>query len=221
MNSQLNIRTENTAVTSFTHNRVWPRISQQNVVAIRFQSGTMFFLPNGIGKSFTNLKTLEVESRLGTKLIKRTNLRNLENLLKLTIDENDIELLDEDVLWDLPALQIFQLIYNKLKVVHEKTFDHNLQLRVIDLHANQLEVIPRYLFRNNFSLEKIDLSGNSLKVIEADFTSLNNVWIINLKNNDCISDFWVHRMFSSRAINRRNWVIFHNNMMTKCSYAIQ
>lgn len=188
-------QTENSEVANFTVKHVF-RKTDQDVDTIKFRSGTMFFLPNGIGNFFKNLKTLQVECGLSNKIIGRSNLQNLQNLEELNFNNNEIEILDEKALWDLPALEIFQLKNNKVKELHEGTFDSNRNLRIVLLQSNQLETIPRNLFSNNNLLEKVDLSQNYLKIIEIDFTLFNNVRYIDLRHNVCINAFYQHQTLS-------------------------
>lgn len=186
----LDIQSDNIEIDAFIGVH-YPGKTHQDVEEIKFESGTTFFLPSGIGKFFTKLKTLKVGymsgQSLGVKVIKRSNLENLGKLQELSIYKNEIEILEEDTLWDLPFLEIFELIKNKLKVIHEKTFHKNEKLREVNLQSNKLELLPRDLFFNNNVLERIDFSKNSLKIIEINFTNLMFVKSVILKDNVCIN----------------------------------
>lgn len=157
----------------------------KNVTVIIFQSGTMFSLVNGIGKQFEALETLQLEPGLSTTLITRSSLKNLENLKKINIFRNEIQGLDEDLLWDLPKLVIFQLRDNKLKILLEKTFVKNSKLKVVNLSSNQLEFLPKNLFKNCTSLQKVDFRHNPLKIIETDFIGLNHIQYIIFDGSSC------------------------------------
>lgn len=144
--------------------------TNQDVEMIKFSNGTMLFLPNGIGNFFTNLKSMIVghsnSSFLGTKLIKRSNFKDLRKLKELAFYRNDIEVIDKDSLWDLSNLENFKLVYNKLKFLHESTFEKNLKLKKVSMHSNELNFIPWNLFKNNLLLEYVDFTHNSLQTID-------------------------------------------------------
>lgn len=146
----------------------------------------MFFLPNRIGKNFKNLETLVVNSGLGTKLIKRSNLLNLEKLRGLHIYRNEIEILHFDTLWDLPVLGAFALINNKLNELDKRTFEKNGRLTRVNLSFNRLEFLPRHIFKANVLLNWVNLDENPIKSIATDFTALPNIKNIFLHNNACI-----------------------------------
>lgn len=160
----LNLRNYNVDVTSFTGSHTYQK-SDEDVEIIRFTNGTMFDLPAGIGKFFKSLTYLEINENLGTKFLKRSSLKNLENLAELWIFKNDVGTMDGDCLWDLPNLKVFCLTENNLKKMHARTFDYNLKLRDVHLPGNQFEELPENLFTNNVLLEYVNLLGNSLKSI--------------------------------------------------------
>lgn len=51
----------------------------------------------------------------------------------------NIEIFDENTLWDIPNLEIFTLYKNKLRLINEKTFEKNAKLREVDLRWNKLD----------------------------------------------------------------------------------
>lgn len=160
-----------------------------HVTDIAFISGTMFFLPHGIGKTFTNLRALRVHNfhYLSTKQITRAKLKNLPNLRQLELQSSEIELLQFDTLWDLPLLHTFEFIYSKLKVLDERTFEKNDNLKILTLKSNRLEFLPRNIFKNNNLLEEVNLRDNALNIIQTDFSTLTNARNINLEGNTCFS----------------------------------
>lgn len=180
--------------------------TNQHVNAIRIENGTMYFLLNGIGRCFPNLKLLIVEKCLGMMHIERSNFQNLVYLRDLIIYDNDLEILDENVLWDLPDLEIFELIGNKVNVLHEKTFNKNVKLKEVLLNRNRLETLPRDLFENLPHLERVDFSGNCLKIIEIDFTKLPVTQFL-FKGNICIDEDY------NTAHNKS---VFQSHLRAKC-----
>lgn len=184
----LNIQRKNIGVASIIGSHASGETNQR-VELIQFQNETMFYLLHGIGKFFRKLKSIYVGcsdlSTLGTKLIRRSNFQNMENLFELVIHKSDIDKLYEDTLWDLQNLERFQLD-GKLKVLYERTFEKNPKLREVYLASNKLEFLPRYLFKNNPLLDWVNFEDNSLKIIETNFTGLKNIKYIFLRNNVCI-----------------------------------
>lgn len=185
--NDLNIGTNTIEVVSFSGTHASEK-TDQDVELLVFTNGTMAFLPNGFGNVFRNLKYLTVGDlkslSLGTKRIRQSNFRNLENLLELSLLFNEIEILDEDSLLDLPELQIFRIVNNKLQVLHEETFARNAKLKEIYLNSNQLSYVSGSVFRNNLLLEKVDFRKNFLKTVDETMfeTNLNLIGVSFVSN---------------------------------------
>ena len=158
---------------------------------IQFDNGTMLYLPDGIGNYFKNVKYFEVKSGLNLKRLRRSNFKNFENLVHVHIFGNDIETLDEDILWDLPNLYFFEVIENNLKTIPERLFEKNTKLTRVHLQSNKLENLPENLFKNNLLLEWVQFHNNSLTSISIDFRGLKNIKRIDFLNNVCIDSFYV------------------------------
>lgn len=157
---------------------------------IQFDRGTMLYLPDGLGSHFKNVKYLEVKSGLNLKRLRRSNFKNFENLGNIHIFGNDIETLDEDILWDLPNLYHFELIENNLKTIPERLFENNTKLKHVHLQSNKLENLPENLFKNNLLLEWVQFDSNSLTSINIDFRSFKNIKRIDFRINVCIDSFY-------------------------------
>ncbi len=150
----------------------------ETVESIHFNDGSMFSLPDGLGKIFKNVKHLRIgnsNSSLGLTKIWRSSLTNFENLVELSVMRNSIELLDEACLWDLPNLEIFRLANNELQEIHENTFDKNERLVEVHITSNKLETLPREIFSRNNNLLIVSLRGNSLKTIDEHIFEANTV----------------------------------------------
>lgn len=187
----LDIRGENMVLESFTGTHEEGR-TDQNVERIVFVNGTMASFPNGMGNFFRNLKELVAytnDSTLGPKSIRRSDFQNIEKINNLYFVGNGIETVDADALWDLPNLEILLLRENKLKQLHETTFEKNIKLHTVILDHNKLENLPRNLFRHNVALSLVKLNYNRIKIIDTDFTELKNIRYIELYKNICISAY--------------------------------
>lgn len=175
----LDVQYQGVASFSGTHE---PVKTDQDVTAVVFHSGTVFYLPNGIGKHFTNLKYLYVKF-LRVKLLRRSNFENMEKLVDLQIYVNGTELFDQELLWDLPNLEKFK-IFVTVKSLQSRIFAKNTILREVEMSACKLESIHRNLFRNNLLLEKIDFSINSIKTIdEKIFEKNTQLMAVDLSSN--------------------------------------
>lgn len=165
----VDIRKENFEINSITGPHLNGK-TDKDVEVMEFENGTMFFLPNGVGNFFNNLKYLTVggvrKSSLGTKRIRRSNLENLHNLEDLRLFDTDIVDVDEDALSDLPNLQVFRLENNKLEMLHATTFGTNNKLRIVYITAGALRSLPNNLFQNNSLLEIVVLNDNLLETID-------------------------------------------------------
>ncbi|KAG4077910.1 hypothetical protein HA402_013844 [Bradysia odoriphaga] len=163
---------------------------RRDVEEIHFVSGKMSHLPSGFGQFFKNIRFLTVGERmpnsvsLGTKVVRRSDLRNLRKLRKITFLRNDIETLDDDALWDLPNLEHFEFTENRLKVLSGKTFSKNRKLRFALLNSNQLHSLPADLFENNSALLIVDFRNNFLKAIDENiFRTNRRLHTVDLTSN--------------------------------------
>lgn len=178
----------------------------------------MFYIPDGIGKHFKNLNGLTVGAFTGLKLLRRSNFENMENLENLHVHQNDIDTVDEDLLWDLINLKQFLIYENKIKVLSERTFEKNIKLKVVDIQSNHIQFLHRNLFKNNLLLEVVRFRNNQLKVIEIDFTQFQNIQQIVLDRNVCINAIYYNMRdeFATSSDFYRNLTNFQNLIRDKC-----
>jgi Leucine-rich repeat (LRR) protein len=98
-------------------------------------------------------------NRIGRNL-SRTNLNCLFSLQELYLSNNLIENLDE------------------------QAFDFTINLRTLDLSFNQISTIPHNLFKYKLkSLKNLYLQNNKLQQLEPWYFYLENIEVIDLKNN--------------------------------------
>lgn len=190
---------------------------EKDVEGIHFVNGTMSHLPSGFGLFFVNIKSLivgesvSVSTSLGTKVVRRSDLRNLRNLHDLSFFRNDIEILHEDALWDLPHLMSIEFSENKLKVLFDETFSKNIMLSIVDFHSNQLTFLPANLFRNNQMLLSVDFSNNLLTTFDEKIFELNGrlqIVIFNTNRIETLPQYlFKHNLFL-------HTVSFENNSLS-------
>ncbi len=164
-------------------------LNNSHVELIQFHNGTMFYLVDGIGIFFPKLKSFLVgysdSDALNTKLIKRSNFQNMENLFEIVIHRSQIEIIAEDLLWDLPNLERFQLD-GMLLDIPERLFENNAKLQEVYLASNALVSLPKNLFKFNLDLKWVNFSDNYLNYIYIDFLRLPNIQYVFLTGNRCI-----------------------------------
>lgn len=114
----------------------------------------------------------------------------MELLSIIIVWHNNVEIIDEDALRDLPNLNHFNIEHNKVKRLEASTFDKNYKLTHIIADSNQLEFLPDNLFENNILLEEVSFKNNNLKVISEDFTKFKSIKKIDFRGNNCIDKSW-------------------------------
>ncbi|KAG4079790.1 hypothetical protein HA402_014921 [Bradysia odoriphaga] len=124
----------------------------------------------------------------GLKYVERRKLRELPRLRILNFFGNDIESFDEDILYDLPLLEIFAFVMNKISVLPKNLLKGQLKLKEFWAWDNQIETIPQDFFINNKELTHIWFATNLLKKIDVNFNLLPQLSVLDLRQNDCISE---------------------------------
>ncbi|KAG4072226.1 hypothetical protein HA402_005948 [Bradysia odoriphaga] len=191
--------------------------TQQDVEEIYFVNGSMTHLPSGFGLFFENTERLTVGEltpnsvSLGTKVVRRSDLRNLKKMRQLNFFRNDIETLHEDALWDLPNLNFIKFIENKLKVLYNETFSKNKMLLRIYFSSNQLNFLPANLFRNNPMLMEVDFQNNFLKTIDEKIFEANRRLDLVIFNSNQLETL-PKRVFRNNILLMN--VYFENNSLT-------
>lgn len=163
--------------------------SAQNISEIWFWTGTLDYIPYGIGRKFQNLEKFWVgyeDRNLGLKALKRSNFKDMDLLWWLDVKYNNVETVDEDTLRDLPNLKYFVIKNNRLKMLQKNTFQRNFQLIHVDATSNQLEFLHADLFKNNALLKEAFFNNNKLTKISIDFNQLKSIEKIGFLKNSCI-----------------------------------
>lgn len=183
----MNVTNENSKVDSVTgtHRNGY---SAQNVSEVWFWTGTLEYIPDGIGLKFENLEKFWVgftDRNLGLKKLRRSNFKDMELLWYLDVKHNSVETVDEDTLRDLPNLQYF-VIHNNNLTLHKNVFQRNFKLKHVNANSNLLEFLHDDLFKNNALLAEVSFNNNRLKTILIDFTKLMFIARIDFHENACI-----------------------------------
>ncbi|KAJ6642104.1 Platelet glycoprotein V [Pseudolycoriella hygida] len=176
-----------------------------DVRALSFSGKYLVSLPIGVGTFFKNLKHLKIgvfqSPSLRLKYMLRSSFKNMTNLVKLFVFDNDIEALDSDCLRDLPNLEMFCLLNNRITTLKEKFFFYNEKLHEISLSGNRIENLPKNIFERNYELKSLYLERNSLRAVdEAIFKTNTKLFYVNLSENKL--EFLPPRLFENNLLLR-------------------
>lgn len=167
-------------------------------------------LPKNLAESFPDLIDLVVK-KSPLKSISPDDLKNLENLKKMSITDtsirdiepdtfsgapylqdldlskNNLRNIDDDAFNGLSHLQSLDLSGNKIPKLSNEVFKKLPQLKTLKLTGNDLENINGDLFKKNPKLYKLNLDDNNLKSVDPDaFDRLPQLLNLDLSKNDCI-----------------------------------
>jgi len=106
------------------------------LTSLEIESEVMYYLPTNISKFFPNLSQLKAKKRI--KKIFRINFKNLPNLKYIYLQDNDIEFIDDDhIFQDNPKLEVINLEGNKIKKISENVFVNLINFEKINLNSNE------------------------------------------------------------------------------------
>ena len=183
------------------------------------------FLPENIAKSFPRFLRSYHVINCSISTVNGKHFKGLNNLRHLTLKQNKIEAIDGDSFKDLTQLNVLDLSANKITTIDPNLFqsleyltqlvinenpilflDENVfvnlrLLNEISLKANLLLGLHRNLFKNNLILQRINLSDNQLLHINSTmFDHLKYLYIVDLRFNICVNDFYDQKPFKEMKI---------------------
>ncbi|KAG5668563.1 hypothetical protein PVAND_016500 [Polypedilum vanderplanki] len=141
---------------------------------VNCRNKNVIYLPIRIAETFPNLSEY-FANRLDVKILKYENFKNMKNLKKLTIDNNEIETIDENSFDDLNELVFLDLSQNKIKNFDPRIFKSTLKLTYLNLSLNQIISLIADHLKFLSKLKFLDLSYNKI-------TNLNSNVFENSKN---------------------------------------
>lgn len=177
----------------------------ENITKFYFAGAPTYDFSSLIFENFENLKELEIKiSRYDIDVLKP--LKNLESLilnsnmkefkneylssqnklksLRLNHMEHISYELDSNAFSNLKMLQLLNLRYNKLKLLHENQFENLNNLEYLDLGLNELKSLPENIFENLTALRSLDMSKNLIEELsENTFKHTVSIEILNLEEN--------------------------------------
>ena len=156
----------------------------------------LIFLPKKMFEPLNGLQLLDLGS-LGLVHVESETFVGLENLRILSLSQNDLRCLPEDLLYRMPALE--QLLLGGKRdedgnqivrgnyldgVLPSDLLKHSPCLKVWDLSENQLESLPATMFAKQPLLQSVDLGNNRLSELPPEvFAGLSSLQSLHLRNN--------------------------------------
>ncbi|ELU04862.1 hypothetical protein CAPTEDRAFT_138319, partial [Capitella teleta] len=113
-------------------------------------------------------------------------LDNLQRLWELILDKNSISSIQGGIFADVSSLQILRLSYNRLQYIDERTFSGLDHLSFLSLNNFGLKDADPDVFQGLQSLRTLNLMNNELRVINASSFPLHfleNITRLYLANN--------------------------------------
>lgn len=159
----------------------WP-LKLFNVIRI---SGCPLPITKSIKSAFKifengSVNTLELFSRSD---LSRQHFIGLEDLEQLSLKENGLFDLPEDVFYDLTNLKLLDLSFNRLKLINN-IFDKLINLEHLHLGHNNLQILEEGSLRNLNRLELLYLQRNKLeKLSKESFEGLSSLTHLDLTSN--------------------------------------
>ena len=156
----------------------------------------MSFLPAKVFAPLDILQLLDL-GRLGLQQVESDTFTGLSNLKILSLSQNRLKVLPEDLLRPMPALEKFLLggktdeggfrivDGNELSVLPQELLQHSPRLQVLDLSENKLTSLPHNVLDKIPLLETLDLGSNKLTELPGKiFSGLNKLQELVLRSNE-------------------------------------
>ena len=91
------------------------------------------------------------------------HFHGLINLVNLTLDHNEINVVGEDFFIHLPRLEVLNLNNNPGLELHRRTLQHCPILKVLQLANCEIKNLSTDIFKNLVNLRKLNLHNNKLE----------------------------------------------------------
>lgn len=158
--------------------------SNEDVEAFLSYRRVIKSVPEGLDDFFPNLKILVIDN---ASLQHFENIKRLYNLKYISLQYNEIEILNIDSFNGLNKLEKIVFEGNKIRKLHPGTFNGLPNLTQLSLSKNLLRNLEPDLFRNNLKLEELEFYQNKLTQIDGDvFRRLTSLTELSLTSNKCI-----------------------------------
>lgn len=148
------------------------------------------YLPSGFARIFPNLERFYVASSR-VKFIHRKNFVGLSKLKTLDLRFNEIKAIPSDALLDLFNLEVLTISGNLIQTLPSILLVSLMKLRYFDASDNEITDFDDEIFSQNSKLQEILLENNRIESIKSNFRKLNDIGFIDLRDNVCISSFFL------------------------------
>lgn len=111
----------------------------------------------------------------------------MEKLIDLKLDHNEIDMILPDTFWDLHSLQWLSIRNNRLKALTDNLILRLPNLKWFTVDNNFISVLHDNLFSRNPDLELISMKDNQLKEVSFDFQNFNKLRFVDFEGNKCIN----------------------------------
>jgi len=109
--------------------------NNDNVDALSFVKGQIYYVPRGITKFFKNLIGLQFTST-GLKEIHHSDLKDFPKLLNLVLHTSNLEILEKNLFEFNPSLEWIYLDFNKISHIDPNVFNKLGKLKALYLFSN-------------------------------------------------------------------------------------
>lgn len=110
-------------------------LENSDVKYLKIDESIILYLPTGLESYFPKLQTFRME-HAKLREIHQKDLRGFEELERLYLEGNDIQVLEKELFKFNPSLRSIILKHNHLKHIDEKVFEELVQLEFLSLAAN-------------------------------------------------------------------------------------
>lgn len=158
----LKIDQNNKALTGVEGAHIYGRTNSEVDVLYMSSFRRIEYLPLNICKFFNNLKKFDLHG--GSILeIKKETFNGCDLITEIVISSSRLTSLEQNLLADMPKLEVFALKYTKIEYLHED------------------------FFKNNLKLKKLELDENQLRVINSNFDPLTSLTTLSVLSNPCVN----------------------------------
>lgn len=160
-----------------------------------------------ISSKFPNLEDMELIKNY-IKILPLNFFQALTKLRYVSLDNNLIEYLPEDIFKNNLNLEEIHLAENKIKYLPLKMFQSLTNLTYLWLSKNLIEDLPSDLFKSNLNLKRIRLDDNKIKIISTNIfqrlTHLNVVWLDKNLIEDLPADLFRSNLYLEKIQLNKN-----------------
>jgi len=144
------------------------------------------FLPQDISAAFPNLRLIDAFD-CSIKSINNLNFKGLNKMIKLNLERNNLETIQENSFDDMVNLRYLYMDENKITQLPSNVFQKLHNLDTLYLKTNQLTNLNADLFKNNKKIALLHISENKLQTLPSGifqgFTLMRQIW---LRSNEIV-----------------------------------